>query len=802
VFERDTMAQENEFDVDKAEEDYLDQTLQIDLAELSDSSLEDDGDLIRTGNIPHKEWYENELHDGYDIDGKKVYSRGLHADHIDQFLASRDRKEYKRTIYDPMNDRVNRLNDRDLSIINRLRKGKCASKMYEPPIPPTYIFDITTKGIRPKAQFIISKDQYQRILKNVAKIKKGVLRVNKRGETKLSSKQKKEAELKRMDPYRYKRHMFMHRPYDVWQKHMEFQKRQIMRAPKERLPTNFESYNPSEEYLFSRREKEKLERTPMAERKGRIVPMKYECLRKVPQYDRFIHERFERCLDLYLLSRKTRKKSMVNPKDLLPKLPPISDLRPFPEILTMEFTNHAQSVRTIDVSHCGMWMASGSDDCTVRVFEVSTGREFYRHFFGAGNRVDSVQFNPWVNRQSLLSVVCKHRTFLIPLSFVSSTEEHDKFVLEPIRRMKRKSRSKAKEEEDLKDRMVVPRLGLKETLSLLSLDLMDELSHWPRMIAKMGEEMNWTVPDKFKEIARQIERHREQQKGRKAEEEKSRGEDGDGASSDDEESAEKLEMNTNDISIASRWSIVTLHSHKSNTIIGERFRLINNNVVCISTLNYVSGIRWHSAGDYFASFRPEKERSALMVHRFSRFESQIPFSKSIGSIQDMVWHPRKPFIYVACRQSIRCFNLQQCRLMEKYSITTNWISRLDLHRSGLNLIVGGMDGKVCWYDMDLSHAPFKTFNYHSPERKVNSVRGVGFHSNKKYQHLWATCGDDGKIFVFYCKMFTEKFADPILIPLKILQIKAHRFVDCRWHPTQPWIFAASSDGITRLYTAL
>ena len=61
------------------------------LAYQSDSTVESDGDLIRTGNVP-REWYDNELHDGYDIDGNKVYSRGF-GDHIDQFLRTRNKDE-------------------------------------------------------------------------------------------------------------------------------------------------------------------------------------------------------------------------------------------------------------------------------------------------------------------------------------------------------------------------------------------------------------------------------------------------------------------------------------------------------------------------------------------------------------------------------------------------------------------------------------------------------------------------------------------------------------------------------------
>merc|ERR1712154_167603 len=140
--------------IDEIEQQYLD-----DLAVLSDSSLESEGDLIRTGNIPHSEWYAKELHDGYDIDGKKVFVRGV-GDNIDQFLSSKNKNKLKRTIYDLKNDKITMLNDRDLSIINRIRNGKCATKMYEPGIPETYIFDITTMGIRPKSSFTISKSDY------------------------------------------------------------------------------------------------------------------------------------------------------------------------------------------------------------------------------------------------------------------------------------------------------------------------------------------------------------------------------------------------------------------------------------------------------------------------------------------------------------------------------------------------------------------------------------------------------------------------------------------------------------------
>merc|ERR1719295_1080008 len=132
-------------------------------------------------------------------------------------------------------------------MINRLRAGKCATKMYEPGIPRTYIYDITTSGIRPKSSFRIPKGDYRKILKNVDKIKRGVLRVNARGEVLLSAKAEKKKELCLVDPYRRKESYAMLRSSrDIWAVDVKRQKRHFIRPPKGRLPTNYESYNPSE----------------------------------------------------------------------------------------------------------------------------------------------------------------------------------------------------------------------------------------------------------------------------------------------------------------------------------------------------------------------------------------------------------------------------------------------------------------------------------------------------------------------------------------------------------------------------
>jgi ribosome biogenesis protein ERB1 len=115
-------------------------------------------------------------------------------------------------------------------------------------------------------------------------------------------------------------------------------------APKPDLPGHEESYNPPHEYLpteVERRDMEAMEE----EDKPALIPRTFECLRKVPQYERVIHERFERCLDLYLCPRVRSKRINYKPEDLIPKeLPQPGDLRPFPNTLCVMYSGHKNKV--------------------------------------------------------------------------------------------------------------------------------------------------------------------------------------------------------------------------------------------------------------------------------------------------------------------------------------------------------------------------------------------------------------------------------------------------------------------------
>ena len=123
-------------------------------------------------------------------------------------------------------------------------------------------------------------------------------------------------------------------------------------APKPELPGHEESYNPPAEYLPTAAEARALEAAAAEDDRTAFVPQSFDCLRKVPQYARGVHERFERCLDLYLCPRVRSKRVNYKPEDLVPKaLPKPADLRPFPNHLAMTFRGHRSKARRCPNHH-------------------------------------------------------------------------------------------------------------------------------------------------------------------------------------------------------------------------------------------------------------------------------------------------------------------------------------------------------------------------------------------------------------------------------------------------------------------
>ena len=163
-------------------------------------------------------------------------------------------------------------------------------------------------------------------------------------------------------------------------------------APKPRLPTHAESYNPPEEYLPTEEERKQWEETDKDDRERDFLPQKYGALRLVPAYDQFIQERFSRQLDLYLAPRVQRVKLQIDPNSLIPKLPSPSSLKPFPVYKSLHVSHDAHRVRALSVSPDGAWAVSGDENGNVSLWEVIVGKEVKRWKFPG--KVGAVEWCP------------------------------------------------------------------------------------------------------------------------------------------------------------------------------------------------------------------------------------------------------------------------------------------------------------------------------------------------------------------------------------------------------------------------
>lgn len=206
--------------------------------------------------------------------------------------------------------------------------------------------------------------------------------------------------------------------YDIWADEAPSKPDHIMNipAPKIAPPTHDESYNPPAEYIPTEDERKNWEEQEKEDRDKDYLPRKHSALRLVPGYNKSINERFERCLDLYLAPRVRRNKLNIDPSSLLPKLPSPQDLRPFPTTCATIYKGHKGRVRSVSCDPTGLWLATGGDDGTVRIWEILTGREVWKTVCSTEDAVDTVAWRP-VREGGVLAAAAYVFSALYSLSF-------------------------------------------------------------------------------------------------------------------------------------------------------------------------------------------------------------------------------------------------------------------------------------------------------------------------------------------------------------------------------------------------
>eukprot|EP00249_Psilotum_nudum_P016440 c25825_g1_i1 orf=239-2530(+) len=209
----------------------------------------------------------------------------------------------------------------------------------------------------------------------------------------------------------------------------------------------------------------------------------------------------------------------------------------------------------------------------------------------------------------------------------------------------------------------------------------------------------------------------------------------------------------------------------------------------------VQSVSWHYKGDYFASVAPDGNTKAVLMHQLSKQQTQNPFRKFQGSVVRVLFHPCRPFFFVATKLHVRVYNLAKQQLFRKLLTGLHEISSMAIHPAGDNLIVGSREGKLCWFDLDLLTKPYKTIKNHDQD-----IRAVAFHSSYP---LFASCADDSTVHIFHGMVYSDLLQNPLIVPLKILcghrTVNGRGILDCQFHPQQPWIFTAGADAAIKLF---
>jgi len=318
------------------------------------------------GDVP-LEWYDEYDHIGYGLDGQRL-ARPPQLDELDALIERYD-KGNSRTVYDALHGELVELTDDDVGMIRRIQGNQYPDANFDPyPDTVEWVSSVPEKEPlwarpEPKSRFVPSVWERKRIVRLVRAM---------RSESYAKSQAAQAAAKERQRPdYNYA----------IWDETLEDLTREQRRlmykrlnAPKQPPPTNAESYNPPAEYLLSAEEEAEWLATDREDRPSNFVPRKYDSLRRVPAYTNLPMERFQRCLDLYLCPRTQRAKLDIAPESLLPQLPDLSQLEPYPKRLSASYAADAGCVRTLSVHAGGQWLATGGDDGIVRVWEVATGR--------------------------------------------------------------------------------------------------------------------------------------------------------------------------------------------------------------------------------------------------------------------------------------------------------------------------------------------------------------------------------------------------------------------------------------------
>nr|GEX12321.1 ribosome biogenesis protein BOP1 homolog [Tanacetum cinerariifolium] len=151
-----------------------------------------------------------------------------------------------------------------------------------------------------------------------------------------------------------------------------------------------------------------------------------------------------------------------------------------------------------------------------------------------------------------------------------------------------------------------------------------------------------------------------------------------------------------------------------------------------------------------------------------KLTQRLPF-KLHGLAVSSTFHPSRSIFFVSTKKNVRVYDLLKKKFIKKLEPGVREISSLSVHPGGDNVIVGSKDGKLCWFDMDLSSKPYKILKSHPKD-----ITNVNFH---RTYPLFASSSDDCTAYVFHGMVYSDLNQNPLIVPLEILH--GHKTVNGR-----------------------
>ncbi|CAH8441578.1 unnamed protein product [Dicrocoelium dendriticum] len=787
------------------------------MADEYDFDSSDEEDVRNTvGNIPIQ-WYDSLAHVGYDTSGRPIMRPGFKTnlnDDIDEFLKNvstnvSDSALDWRAIRDPYTGQLVVLDDSDLDIVTKMAsfKGVVTDGSLTPyePWNDWFTRDVMQTPVTAhppqKRSFVPSKLDRRRIGRMVYALKSGWLKPRLPSwaftdPTDLDALRRYAAlqsssnlhwldsddEQNTLDIPSSSTLSYVFP--DVWadqdidasvsqddgswrsrfpvllQNYRPPRPRPYQKAPQEPLPGHIASYNPPPEFILSKEEhkrvmkawRERLEDGHVS-RIPPQMPRKFDCLRHVPFSEHYLHEREERVKDLIMAARVQKQRLATTPDDLLPQIPSLSQLRPYPNHDGLVYLGHTGRITGLSLSACGQWLASISpEDGCLRIWETSSNYCFrcYSLVPPIADR-QAGQIRQAANTDDPDDTCTAERPTATviwnpkpELHLIAAAIGHTIFLINPA----------------LGDRVRVEQTDR-------------DLQQWWKSRDTLQSETESAIKD-----------------------------DGNVPSK-----VARLDDVASDVPLvnAAEWSMQKPPDCQSGTVRSKTREL---NRVTVSLEQPIYSLDWHLKGDYLVSVtRPILSDTAhsrcvkrLLLHRLSKMSSQSPFTSSsrLTNWRQAVFHPTgKPQLFVSSSRSVRIYDLvQQCELRHlRLDISSDHLSCISLHYSGEHLVAGTFDGRFTWFDIDLGSVPFK-------KMKLNhgAVRQLDCH---RVRPLIAAALSDATVLILHATVSDDLLTKPIIIPVQLIRtgqtVSAASVLSVAFHPLQPYVYSGGADGVVRQF---